>query len=58
MLDKISRVADVLAIPFWILLFFYFMTIENKTIVEYILLFFAMMGLALDTVFSLDFIGA
>jgi len=50
--NKISHYGDILAIPFFALLVFYFYSIENKSILEYILFGFALSGLVLDTLFT------
>ena len=48
---KVSRVADAMAIPFWILLINYLVHIQDKTITEKILLLFGTVGFIMDTLF-------
>ena len=48
--------ADILAIPFFLLLFIYFYKKENRTPVENLLLLFAITGLACDTYFTYIFL--
>lgn len=51
-INNISHVGDILAIPFFTLLCFYFYRIENKTPLEYILLLFSVGGFLLDILFT------
>ena len=48
--------ADILAIPFFLLLIIYFYN-KKRTFIENILLLFAVSGLVLDTFFSYNFIN-
>lgn len=51
----IPSVADVLAIPFFLIAFLYVWRIPHKTFVEYVLLLFTGAGFVLDTLFTLSF---
>ena len=53
--STISHLGDILAIPFFILLFIYFYNIENKTPLEYVLLLFSAGGAILDSIFTYFF---
>jgi len=56
-LSNIPKYADILAIPFFGLMTYYFLSIEKtKTVIEYLLLLFGITGFILDTVFTLQFI--
>jgi hypothetical protein len=57
--EKIPRYADILAIPFWFLAFWYFVSIHEseRTTTENILLMFTFLGLVLDVAFSFMFLG-
>jgi len=52
----ISHYGDILAIPFFGLLIFYFYTIEEKTPIEYVLFIFSIMGFLLDILFTFIFL--
>jgi len=43
---------DILAIPFFLLLSIYFYNKNKKTLLEYILFFFAISGFILDIIFT------
>ena len=43
---------DILSIPLFALLSFYFYNIEHKSIIEYLLLFFSIIGFILDILFT------
>jgi hypothetical protein len=51
-INNISHIGDILAIPFFILLLHYFYNIENKTVIEYILYMFSFFGFLLDVIFT------
>ncbi len=55
-IQNLSHIGDLLAIPFFLLLTVYFYQLKNKTILEYILLLFAVSGFVLDTLFTYDFL--
>ena len=52
----IFHYADILAIPFFLLLSYYFSQIEEKTVLEWFLFLFAVSGFVLDTIFTLFFV--
>lgn len=54
--NYLSHYGDILAIPFFALLVFYFYNIKQKTTFEYVLFFFSIAGLILDILFSYSFI--
>lgn len=51
-IDNFSHYGDILAIPFFALLSFYFYNIESKTTLEYVLLYFSICGFILDILFT------
>jgi hypothetical protein len=56
MKSNLSNYADLLAIPFFILLVIYFYKKKNRTNIENILFLFAIAGLILDILFSFIFL--
>ena len=54
-INNISHYGDILAIPFFGLLTFYFYNIQNKSVLEYILFLFCISGLVLDTIYTYIF---
>lgn len=52
MISQIIHFGDLLAIPFFLLMFLYFNRIKNKTPTEYILYMFSFFGLFADIYFS------
>lgn len=50
-----SHYGDILAIPFFALLVIYFYNIDNKSIMEYLLLFFSIFGFILDILYTYQF---
>jgi hypothetical protein len=54
-IKNLSHYGDILAIPLFALLVIYFYNIENKSILEYILLCFSISGLILDILFTIIF---
>jgi len=54
---NISHYGDIIAIPFFALLSFYFYQIEEKTDLEYILFFFSISGFILDIIYTILFIS-
>ena len=52
-----SHYGDILAIPFFALLVIYFYTIEHKSIIEYVLLYFSISGFILDILFMYIFLS-
>lgn len=56
MKSNLSNYADLLAIPFFILLVIYFYKKKNRTNIENILFLFAIAGLILDILFSYIFL--
>jgi hypothetical protein len=55
-MNNISHIADILAIPFFALAVIYFYNIENKSNLEYLLLFWSICGLVLDILFTWKFL--
>jgi hypothetical protein len=55
-MNNISHIADILAIPFFALSVIYFYNIENKSNLEYLLLFWSVCGLVLDILFTHQFL--
>jgi hypothetical protein len=56
MYKNISHYGDILAIPFFALLTYYFYIIEHKTTLEYILFYFSMTGCILDIFYTYLFL--
>jgi hypothetical protein len=52
-----ERVADIIAIPFFLIAFVYLWRKANKSVMEWILMLFLFAGFVLDTVFTLDFLN-
>jgi hypothetical protein len=55
--NKLSHYGDILAIPFFALLIFYFYKIQSKSITEYILLSFSIAGFVLDIIYTYIFLS-
>ena len=51
-IENLNHYGDILAIPFFALLSYYFYMIENKTPTEYILFIFSVSGCILDIVYT------
>ena len=56
-LQHIEHYADILAIPFFLLASYYFISKRNKTPIEYLLTIFVIVGTIADTLFTLKFIS-
>lgn len=54
--EHICNYGDILAIPLFFLMVWYFHNIQNKNLVEYILYFFSISGLILDILFTYYFL--
>lgn len=54
--ENLSHYGDVLAIPFFALLSFYFYNIEEKSPMEYVLFAFSLSGFILDIVYTYIFL--
>lgn len=54
--NNLSHYGDILAIPFFALLAFYFYNKEQKTSIEYILFIFSLLGFILDIVYTIIFL--
>jgi len=52
LIHRLSHIGDVLAIPFFALLVVYFYKIEDKNTMEYVLYYFSIVGLIVDTIFT------
>ena len=48
--------ADMIAIPFFALLIYYFYKINHKSKLEYVLLLFSIGGLVMDLLFTYEFL--
>jgi hypothetical protein len=49
---NLSHYGDIIAIPFFVLLFFYFYNIDKKTRLEYILMYFCLIALLADIFYT------
>ena len=54
-IKNLSHYGDILAIPFFALLVIYFYNIKNKSIMEYVLLYFSIAGFVLDIFYTYIF---
>lgn len=52
LISNLSHYGDILAIPFFALLSIYFYNIEQKSIMEYVLLLFSVSGFVLDILYT------
>jgi len=55
-MENYSHYGDILAIPFFALMVYYFASIEDKTPIEQLLLLFSIMGFSLDILFTAMFL--
>ena len=46
-IKSLPPIADIFAIPLWLIMILYFYRIENKTLIEYVLFLFGSIGLVL-----------
>ena len=53
--NNLAHYGDILAIPFFILSLYYFIQIENKTLLEYIITLFILICLLGDILFTYIF---
>ena len=51
-----NHYADILAIPYFALMIYYFYRIKKRTLIEDMLLLFAISGFVLDCIYSYQFI--
>ncbi len=56
MIKNIENYGDILAIPFFIMLSYYFIIKQNKTKFEYLLMSFAIAGSIADIYFTYKFL--
>jgi hypothetical protein len=49
---KIREIVDMLSVPFWMFLTFYFYNIEDKTPLEYLFYGFSLTGFIVDSVLT------
>ena len=54
--NKLAHYGDLIAIPFFIITLYYFYLIKNKSILEWIIIWFALVGLVGDIMFTLIFL--
>ncbi len=52
LLENLDKIADILAIPFFLLATIYFYNLKNKNPIENLLLMFCAAGFLLDTFFT------
>ena len=57
MINNSSHYGDILAIPFFALLVYYFYMIQDKSIIEYILFYFSICGFVLDILYTYMFLS-
>ena len=56
-INNSSHYGDILAIPFFALLVYYFYIIQDKSIIEYILFYFSICGFVLDILYTYMFLS-
>lgn len=56
-IKNFSHYGDILAIPFFALLVIYLYNIEDKSIIEYVLLLFSIGGFILDILYTYIFLS-
>lgn len=56
MIKDLVHYGDIIAVPFFFLLSYYFYKIKNKTKLEYVLFIFALGGFLVDLIFSYNFL--
>lgn len=54
--NKLAHYGDLIAIPFFVITLYYFYLIEHKTILEWIIIWFSLIGLLGDILFTLIFL--
>lgn len=54
-LIKIVNIADLLALPMFVLMIYYFIKKTNRNLIENILLLFGIIGLIVDSYFTITF---
>jgi lipoprotein signal peptidase len=55
-MENIIHIADIIAIPVFLLLVIYFFKKKNKTTLEYVLLIFVSLGFVIDVMFTIYFL--
>jgi hypothetical protein len=55
-INYMTNVCDIFAIPLFVLMFYYFYNIDEKDMLEYILFGFSIFGIFADTIFSCNFL--
>ena len=56
--NKIAHYGDIIAIPFFIITFLYFYSIENKTILENLIMIFITIALLCDILFTYIYLAS
>ena len=56
LIDKLSHYGDIVAIPFFAMLVFYFHNKKNKTTLEHVLFCFSIVGLISDIIYTYIFL--
>jgi hypothetical protein len=54
-IKNLSHYGDIIAIPFFALLVYYFYIIEHKSVFEYVLFLFSMSGFVVDILYTFIF---
>ena len=55
-INNISHIGDIFAIPFFLALIYYFSNLPDKSVFEYVLFGFSIAGFLLDILFTCLFI--
>jgi hypothetical protein len=58
LVKNIAHVGDILAIPFFLLSFYYFYAIENRNMLENVLLLFSFGGFIADIIFTYQYLSS
>lgn len=58
LVKNIAHIGDILAIPFFLLSFYYFYSIENRNLLENVLLLFSFGGFIADIIFTYQYISS
>lgn len=55
---NIAHIGDIFAIPFFFLSFYYFYMIENRNLIENVLLLFSFCGFIADILFTYQYLSS
>jgi hypothetical protein len=55
-INNLSHIGDLFAIPFFLLLTYYFYSLPEKSTLEYVLFLFSIAGFLMDVLFTCSFL--